>query len=125
TGEALVTRDARPSEGEGMAAGDVVNTASRLQAAAPVDGIFVDEATYRVTEHTIEYREAKPLIAKGKAHPVTVWEAVAPRARLGVDIAFRGRAPLVGRDGELMALREALGRARRERAAQLVTLVGV
>src|SRR5919198_3723659 len=39
TGEALVALDARPAEGEGMAAGDVVNTAARLQAAAPVDGI--------------------------------------------------------------------------------------
>ena len=34
TGEALVLLGARPSEGEGMAAGDVVNTAARLQAAA-------------------------------------------------------------------------------------------
>ena len=31
TGEALVALGARPSEGEGMAAGDVVNTAARLQ----------------------------------------------------------------------------------------------
>src|SRR5512143_1105089 len=33
-GEALVRIGARPSEGEGMAAGDVVNTAARLQSAA-------------------------------------------------------------------------------------------
>jgi class 3 adenylate cyclase/tetratricopeptide (TPR) repeat protein len=125
TGEALVTRDARPSEGEGMAAGDVVNTAARLQAGAPVDGIVVDDATYRATEHAIEYRPGKPVEAKGKAEPVHVWEAVAPKARLGVDIAFRGGAPLVGRDDELDALRDALARARRERTAQLVTLVGV
>ena len=38
TGEALVTLGARPSEGEAMAAGDVVNTAARLQAAAPLNG---------------------------------------------------------------------------------------
>ena len=37
TGEALVALDARPSQGEGMASGDVVNTAARLQSAAPVD----------------------------------------------------------------------------------------
>ena len=49
TGEALVTLDARPEAGEGMAAGDVVNTAARLQAAAPVNGILVDETTYRAT----------------------------------------------------------------------------
>src|SRR6266511_3240937 len=48
TGEALVRSHARVSEGEGMAAGDVVNTAARLQAAAPVDGILVDDATHRL-----------------------------------------------------------------------------
>src|SRR5216110_2743107 len=35
TGEALVALDARPAEGEGIASGDVVNTAARLQSAAP------------------------------------------------------------------------------------------
>jgi class 3 adenylate cyclase/tetratricopeptide (TPR) repeat protein len=125
TGEALVTRDARALEGEGMAAGDVVNTAARLQSAAPPGGILVDESTYRATQHAIEYREAEPVAAKGKANPVLVWHAVAPRARLGVDIAFRGAAPLVGRDDELDALRDALSRARRDRTAQLVTLVGL
>src|ERR671936_2933356 len=43
TGEALVTLRALASEGEGIAAGDVVNTAARLQNAAPVNGIVVDE----------------------------------------------------------------------------------
>ena len=42
TGEALVSLDARPEAGQGMASGDVVNTAARLQAAAPVNGILVD-----------------------------------------------------------------------------------
>ena len=52
TGEALVALGARPTEGEGMASGDVVNTAARLQSAAPVNGILVDEATYRGDETT-------------------------------------------------------------------------
>jgi class 3 adenylate cyclase len=49
TGEALVSLDARPNAGEGMASGDVVNTAARLQSAAPVNGILADETTYRAT----------------------------------------------------------------------------
>ena len=57
TGEALVSLDARPSEGEGMAAGDVVNTAARLQSGAPVNGILVGEQTYRATAEAIAYRE--------------------------------------------------------------------
>ena len=69
-----------------MASGDVVNTASRLQSAAPTNGILVDETTYRATALAIEYREAEPVEAKGKAEPVAVWEAVEPRWRFGVDV---------------------------------------
>src|SRR6266487_2709595 len=58
TGEALVALGARPAEGEGMASGDVVNTAARLQSAAPVDGILVGEQTYRATNQSIKYLEA-------------------------------------------------------------------
>ena len=125
TGEALITRDARTLEGEGMAAGDVVNTASRLQSGASPGAILVDEATLRATEHAIEYRDAPAVEAKGKAESIRVWEALAPRARLGVDIAFRGAATLVGREVELDTLQDALARAKRERTAQLITLVGL
>jgi class 3 adenylate cyclase/tetratricopeptide (TPR) repeat protein len=124
TGEALVRIGARPDKGEGIAAGDVVNTAARLQAAAPVDGILADEATWRASQHLIEYRAAEPVQAKGKAEPVPAWEAVSRIARFGVDIAFRGGAPLVGRQEELAALRDAMARAMRGRGPQLVTLVG-
>src|SRR5437660_2511897 len=53
TGEALIMLGARPTEGEGMAAGDVLNTAARLQAAAPVNGILVGERTFRATRQVI------------------------------------------------------------------------
>ena len=86
TGEALIALGARPSEGEGMASGDVVNTAARLQSAAPVDGVLVSEATYRATRHTIDYREAEPVTAKGKSEPIVVWEALAARSRFGLDL---------------------------------------
>ena len=125
TGEALIMLGARPAEGEGMAAGDVVNTAARLQAAAPVNGILVGERTFRATRRVIEYREAKPVDAKGKKEPVAVWEALQARARLGVDVAPEARTALVGRERELGVLRDALARVRAERSPQLVTLVGV
>ncbi len=67
TGEALVSLEAHPEAGEGMAAGDVVNTAARLQAAAPVNGILVGEQTFRATRHVIDYCKAAPVEAKGKA----------------------------------------------------------
>jgi len=125
TGEALITLDASPAEGEGMASGDVVNTAARLQSAAPVNGILADETTYRSTRHTIEYGEAPSIDAKGKAEPISVWEAVGARSRFGVDVTHYARAKLVGRERELSVLRDAFERARHERIPQLVTLVGV
>ncbi|HEY6835524.1 MAG TPA: adenylate/guanylate cyclase domain-containing protein [Gaiellaceae bacterium] len=125
TGEALVSLEARPSEGEGMAAGDVVNTAARLQAAAPVNGIIVGERTYRATRRAIDYRELEPVHAKGKEEPLRVWEALQAHARFGVDVPQEARTALVGRERELEILRAALDRARGEASAQLVTLVGV
>src|SRR5205809_356304 len=111
TGEALVTIGGRASEGEAMAAGDVVNTAARLQTAAPVNGILVDETTYRATRQAIRYADAEPVSAKGKGEPVRVWEAREARARFGIDVVQAG-APLVGRDRELDLLGGALARAR-------------
>jgi class 3 adenylate cyclase/tetratricopeptide (TPR) repeat protein len=125
TGEALVALDARPNEGEAMVSGDVVNTAARLQAAAPIDGILVGEATYRATRDAIDYREAEPIAAKGKSQPVPVWEVVGARARFGLDLAERLRSPLIGRVRERTLLVDSLERARAEQSAQLVTLVGV
>jgi class 3 adenylate cyclase len=125
TGEVLVNLAARPESGEGMASGDVVNTAARLQAAAPVNGILASEITYRATRQVIEYREHDTVQAKGKAGPISVWEALQPRARFGVDVVQEVQAPLVGREREVALLRESLARVREARSPQLVTLVGV
>src|SRR3954451_20421078 len=124
TGEALVVLGARPAEGEGMAAGDVVNATARLQTAAPVNGVLVGATTYRATRDVIEYAEHEPIVAKGKADPIPVWEAVQVRSRLGVDVE-RATLPLVGRARELAVIVDAFERAKSEREPQLVTLVGV
>jgi class 3 adenylate cyclase/tetratricopeptide (TPR) repeat protein len=125
TGEALIRLDARPEAGEGMASGDVVNTAARLQNAAPVNGILVDETTYRATRRLIDYADAPEVEAKGKSQPVRVWEVVAAHSRFGVDIAHEARSELVGRDRELGIVKDAFARARHDRTPQLLTLVGV
>src|SRR6266480_4438503 len=75
--------------------GDAVNTASRLQAAAPTNGILVDATTYRATERAIEYRDAEAVAAKGKSDPVRVWEPLEARARFGSDVD-ESQTPLVG-----------------------------
>ena len=96
TGEALVMLGARPSEGEWSAAGDVLNTAARIQSAAPIDGILVGHATYVATENAFEFRQAEPVQAKGKSEPVTVWEVVAPRDSAAGETAGRNAAGRTG-----------------------------
>jgi len=125
TGEAVIRLDARPEAGEGMASGDVVNTAARLQSRASVNAVLVDETTFRATRHVIEHDEAAPVEAKGKAAPIPVWQPRQPRTRFGVDVAHEARAELVGRERELAVLRDVFERAVHGRAPQLITLVGV
>ena len=124
TGQALVSLGARPEAGEGMVAGDVVNTAARLQSNALVNGILVGETTWRATRDAIDFRAAEPVQAKGKSEPVDAWEALEARGRVGVDISTRVRTPLVGRRRELDSLLDAFERARSTRSVQLVTLAG-
>jgi class 3 adenylate cyclase/tetratricopeptide (TPR) repeat protein len=123
TGEALVLLGARPAEGEGMAAGDVVNTAARLQTAAPVNGVLVGEQTWRATRHSIDYTQRDSVTAKGKSEQLAVWEALQPRSIPTVETV--SAAPLVGRTEELDLLVSAFQRMRREHRPQLVTVVGV
>src|ERR687888_710294 len=122
TGEALVVVGARASEGEGMAAGDVMNTAARLQSAAPINGVLVGELTYAATRDVIDYRDAEPIAAKGKSEPVRVWEAVAVReveaAAAADGITF------VGREREVAALEDVWRTALAERRPRLATIVG-
>jgi class 3 adenylate cyclase/tetratricopeptide (TPR) repeat protein len=125
TGEALVSVDARAEAGEAMVAGDVVNTAARLQGASPVNGILVGERTFYATERAIEYRPAEPVRAKGKAEPVPCWEALQARSLLGVDVDLRPARRLIGRQRELDQLWDALARARTVQESQLVTVIGV
>ncbi len=125
TGEVLVSLEPSPGAERGLVAGDVVNTASRLQTAAPVNGVLVGETTYNATSRVVEYREVPPVEAKGKAEPVAVWEAVQARSRYGADVTYEPRTALIGRERELDLLVHALARVRQQSAPQLVTLVGV
>jgi predicted ATPase len=121
TGEALVTLDARAALGEAMIVGDVVNTASRLQAAAPVGGILVGEETYLATRESIVYSPAEAVEAKGKAEPVVARVALRPKRQPGERVIA---GTLVGRGPELEMLRGIWERVSLERVPHLVTLVG-
>jgi class 3 adenylate cyclase len=124
TGEAVVALGARPEEGEGIVTGDVVNTASRLQGAAPVDGVAVSEQTYGQTERVFDYEELEPVHLKGKTQALALYRPLAARARFGSDVTRTHKAPLVGRELEKPLLIGTFERSAQQRSCQLVTVVG-
>ena len=124
SGEAVVALDARPERGEGLVAGDVVNTASRLQGAAPVGGVLVGPQTYAATRQVFDYRALTPVALKGKAEPVAVFHALAPRARFGADLTRSLGTPMVGRQIDFGIVTGAFQKAVQESTVQLVVVAG-
>ncbi|TML75557.1 MAG: hypothetical protein E6G12_08970, partial [Actinobacteria bacterium] len=122
TGEAVVTLSARPALGEAMVAGDVVNTASRLQQHAPVGEIIVGDETYRATRAAIEYEPLEAVTAKGKGMPLEAWRAVAASSATGErDLST---TPFVGRSREVGLLDATWERVKLERHPHLITVLG-
>jgi class 3 adenylate cyclase len=119
TGDALVSLDAA-QDGGALATGDVVNTASRLQSAAPPGKLIVGAETYRATRHAIRYAQVPAIDAKGKAEGVEAWLALEAPAAEGHTAA----RTLVGRARELELIRSFWKRALQERRPHLITLVG-
>jgi class 3 adenylate cyclase/tetratricopeptide (TPR) repeat protein len=124
TGEGIVALDARPELGEGLVTGDVVNTSSRLQGVAPVDGVAVGEVTYEATAHIFDFEELPPADLKGKAEPVRHFHVKAARARFGSELLRQHETPLVGREIDLGILRGAFEKTVAGSTVQLVTIVG-
>jgi class 3 adenylate cyclase/tetratricopeptide (TPR) repeat protein len=123
TGEAAVTIGA---EGEGMVAGDLVNTASRIQALAEPGTVLVGEATRRATDQTIVYAEAGSHELKGKIGLVPVWQAL--RVVSGARGALKStglEAPFVGRDAELRRIKDLFHSSADERRPQLISITGI
>ncbi len=123
TGEAVVALGARPELGESLVTGDVVNTANRIEGAAPVGGVAVGEQTYRTTSHIFEYKPLAPVLVKGKSEPLALWRANAVRIRFGTDV-HEHMTPFVGRELEKPLLIGIFERALQRRTVQLVTIVG-
>ncbi|MFL5649753.1 MAG: adenylate/guanylate cyclase domain-containing protein, partial [Chloroflexota bacterium] len=122
TGEAAVTVGAT---GQGMVAGDMVNTASRLQGVAPPSTVLVGEATMRAAGDAIVFEAVDDQVLKGKVTPVPAWRAVRVVAqRGGVGRAEGLEAPFVGRDEELRQLRDLFHATSREGRPRLVSVIG-
>jgi class 3 adenylate cyclase/tetratricopeptide (TPR) repeat protein len=123
TGEVIVTHGNRAEEGKGIAWGDILNTAARIESNAPVMGVLVGEETYRATTHAIEYRDHEPIVAKGKAEPVRVWEAVRVLEQGAAHERFRD-APLVGRTDQVDRLLALWAQVQADGRPALATIIG-
>jgi class 3 adenylate cyclase len=121
TGEAIVSVTSTELH-EGMVAGDVINTASRLQSAAPTNSILVGEETYRATRAMFDYDAVEALTVKGKRHPVPAWLALRPK--LGPGERQLSTVPMLGRTHEIDALQRIFEGVLGERRPHLVTVFG-
>jgi len=122
TGEAAVTLGAT---NQGMVAGDLVNTASRLQSVAPPGAVLVGESTERAANQAIAFEPVGDQHLKGKESPVPAFRAV----RVVAERGGRGRsdrleAPFVGRDDEFRLLKELVHATARERRPRIVSITG-
>ncbi len=103
--------------------GDAVNTAARLQAAAPANGVVVGEATYAATGRLFRFEALPAITAKGKAEPVPLWRPLAPIARPVTALGRAESAPFVGRDLELSLLGALFERSRVTPSLEIATIV--
>jgi len=123
TGEAAVTLGA---EGQGMVAGDLVNTASRIQSAADPGTVLVGETTKRATEAAVVFEDAGTHALKGKTEPLQLWHAARVVGLRGGTVKFAGlEPPFVGRDRELRLVKELFHASAEDRRAHLVSVVGI
>jgi len=122
TGEAAVTVGAR---GEGMVAGDLVNSASRIQSAADPGTVLVGDATRAATEAAIAYEDADFHSLKGKVEPVRLHRALRViAARRGEGRSAGIESPFVGREAEFRLVKDLFHASAEEGRARLVSIVG-
>ena len=123
TGEAAVTLGA---EGQGMVAGDLVNTASRIQSVAEPGAVLVGDSTRQAAEAAVAFEDAGRRSLKGKEEPTQLWQAVRVVGTRKGALRTEGlEAPFVGRDREMRLVKELFHASADEGKAHLVSVVGV
>jgi predicted ATPase/class 3 adenylate cyclase len=123
TGEAAVELNAT---NQGMVAGDLVNTASRIQAAARPGTVLVGDETKRATDSAIEYEAIGPQELKGKAVPIDLWRAIRVVGLVGGTVrALEIEPPFTGRESELRLTKQLYHATTDERRPHLVSVIGI
>ena len=110
-----------PASGQRLVTGDTVNTAARLEQAAPTNEVLLGETTFRLVRHAVEVEPVEPLELKGKAERVPAYRLVSVQEAESVERRHEGL--FVGRESEFGTLLDRLGTAVEGRSCQLVTLV--
>src|SRR3954469_16015873 len=122
TGQVAVTLGA---VGEGMVAGDAVNTAARVQAVATPGEVWVDDPTRSLTTAALAYESTGQHELKGKSVPLDLFRAVRTTAVVGGEQRVDGlEAPFVGRDRELRMVKELFHATAEDKRARLVLVAG-
>ena len=124
TGEALIHVGVDATSGEGFVTGTAANLAGRLQGLAPVDGVVVDEGTFRLTQGIFDYAALEPATVKGASEPLEIFHARAPLVPLGAERRLELPAPLVGRESELGVLTAAYDDVVATGRAAIITISG-
>ena len=123
TGEAAVTIGA---EGQGMVAGDLVNTAARIQSAAEPGTVLVGDTTRRSTEQTVIYESAGTHALKGKDEPAELWRALRVVSGARGQLKSTGlEAPFVGRDRDLRRAKDLFHESAESGKAHLLSVTGI
>jgi class 3 adenylate cyclase/tetratricopeptide (TPR) repeat protein len=110
-----------PTTGQRLVTGDTVNTAARLEQAAPESEVLLGESTYRLVRHAVEVEEVEPLELKGKAERVPAYRLISVREAESVE--RRHDRPLVGRKAERAAFAAELDAVVRDNSCRMMTLV--
>jgi len=119
TGEVVAGDSA---SGQRLVTGDAVNTAARLEQAAPANEILIGELTYRLVRDVVDVEGVPPLDLKGKAEQVPAWRLLA--VHRGATVTSADTSPMVGREPEMARLRDAFRGAVQERRVRVLTVIG-
>ena len=122
TGEAAVTLGAQD---QGMVAGDLVNTASRIQSVATPGSVFVGESTMRTTDAVISYQPVGAFELKGKEAAIELWRADRVVGLRGLGRMTTIEPSFTGRDRELRLIKELLHDSAEHGKVHLVSVQGV